>query len=115
MNENHRVLEFKEAFKASDFEKVGSLLNTCHTGLSQEYEVSCKELDILAGIARDHSACKGSRMMGGGFGGCTLNLVKRSQQDPFIQFVVEKYHAESGIVPDVYLLNVVNGVSVIEY
>lgn len=115
LNENHRVVEFKEAFKASDFEKAGFLLNTCHTGLSKEYEVSCKELDILADIARDHTACKGSRMMGGGFGGCTLNLVMHSQQDSFIHDLVKKYHSESGIVPDVYLLNVVNGVSVIEY
>jgi galactokinase len=115
VSENQRVLDFKKAFETSDFQRVGQLLNDCHGGLSEQYEVSCKELDLLASFAQRHPECLGARMMGGGFGGCTLNLIHRDQQVDFIAYMKDLYRKETSIDPEVYLLNVVDGVSQIQY
>ena len=72
-----------------------------HWGLSKDYEVSCVELDFLAEVAK---ACgvTGSRIMGGGFGGCTINLVKKALYDEFVATVKEKFSAEYGHEPKIY-------------
>jgi galactokinase len=75
VEENHRVLEAADALLASDMEKLGGLLSASHEGLRHQYEVSCPELDFLADTALSLPGVLGARMMGGGFGGCTLNLV----------------------------------------
>jgi galactokinase len=75
VEENHRVLEAADALLASDMEKLGGLLLASHEGLRHQYEVSCPELDFLADTALSLPGVLGARMMGGGFGGCTLNLV----------------------------------------
>ena len=77
INENHRVKQFSEAIKNGDIKALGNLLYQSHEGLSTKYKVSCKELDFLVDRAKENPNVLGSRMMGGGFGGCTINLVKK--------------------------------------
>ena len=77
INENQRVKQFSEAIKNGDTKALGNLLYQSHEGLSTKYKVSCKELDFLVDRAKENPNVLGSRMMGGGFGGCTINLVKK--------------------------------------
>jgi len=81
VEENSRVRSFIQALEQDNFEECGKLLYASHAGLSKKYEVSCAELDFLVDIFRDDDSVLGSRMMGGGFGGCTLNLVHKDALD----------------------------------
>lgn len=90
LGEKDRVLAVCEALNAGDYEKVGQMMYETHNGLSKDYEVSCEELDFLVEIARKNGVT-GSRIMGGGFGGCTINLVKDELYDRFINDAVAKY------------------------
>ncbi len=83
VEENQRVLNACEALLKGDTKKLGELMYLSHRGLQEKYEVSCKELDLLVEIAAETEGVIGSRMMGGGFGGCTINLVSRSALDTF--------------------------------
>jgi galactokinase len=89
-----------------DYETVGRKMYETHEGLSKDYEVSCPELDYLNELARENGVT-GSRIMGGGFGGCTINLVKEELYDSFIADARAKYYARFGRAPKVY--NVVIG------
>ncbi len=100
IGEEFRVLDLCEALKCGDMERVGVNIYATHDGLSKDYEVSCEELDFLINVARE-CGVTGSRMMGGGFGGCTINLVKDEIHDAFIQTAVEKFKAKYGINPEV--------------
>ncbi|MBO5313779.1 MAG: galactokinase [Prevotella sp.] len=99
--EKDRVLAVCEALKRGDYQEVGKKMYETHEGLSNEYEVSCEELDFLNDIAKECGVC-GSRMMGGGFGGCTINLVKEDLYDTFICTAKERYKEKYGKVPEVY-------------
>lgn len=90
LGEKDRVLAVCEALNAGDYEKVGQMMYEIHNGLSKDYEVSCEELDFLVEIARKNGVT-GSRIMGGGFGGCTINLVKDELYDRFINDAVAEY------------------------
>ena len=79
-----------------------------HEGLSKEYEVSCEELDYLVDIARENGVT-GSRIMGGGFGGCTINLVKDELYDKFIADATKKFTAKYGHAPEVYPVVISDG------
>lgn len=72
-----------------------------HDGLSNEYDVSCEELDFLNDVARE-CGVTGSRIMGGGFGGCTINLVKEERYDHFVEEVTKRFAAKYGHAPEVY-------------
>jgi len=89
--EDERVLQVARLLEAGDVEAVGSLLWQGHTGLRDEYGVSCPELDILVEIARQLPGVLGARMMGGGFGGCTINLVRDDAIDTLRQAVKQQY------------------------
>ena len=93
-----RVLAVCKALEADDYEKVGQMMYDTHYGLSQEYEVSCEELDYLNEIAKEEGVT-GSRIMGGGFGGCTINLVANELAPNFKKVVVEKFQAKYGKKP----------------
>ena len=105
IGEYYRVLAVCDALEAGDYETVGEKMYETHTGLSKDYEVSCEELDFLNDIARD-CGVTGSRIMGGGFGGCTINLVKTELYDTFVRRAVslfkEKY-GKSPVVIDVVI------------
>ncbi|MBO4658072.1 MAG: galactokinase [Prevotella sp.] len=90
LGEKDRVLAVCDALVAGDYETVGKKMYETHYGLSKEYEVSCEELDFLNDIAKENGVT-GSRIMGGGFGGCTINLVKDELYDKFIEDAKKKY------------------------
>jgi galactokinase len=91
IQENKRVLKAVEAIKNNDLITFGKLLYRTHNGLQKKYMVSCRELDLLVDEAKKHSAVIGARMMGGGFGGCTLNIIKKSDVNSFTNNVSRKY------------------------
>lgn len=84
IQEKTRVLEAVEALKANNLKRVGELLYETHEGLSKMYEVSCPELDFLVAFTKGNDAVLGARMMGGGFGGCTINLVHEDAIEDFV-------------------------------
>lgn len=92
-----------EDLKKDDFVAFGKLMFETHDGLQHDYEVSCKELDILVDIVRNDEAVLGARMMGGGFGGCTINLVKAEEVERLCSEVAEEYKKQSGRDLEVYI------------
>ena len=98
IGEVDRVLKVCDALEEGDYETVGQMMYATHYGLSQEYEVSCEELDFLNDIAKD-CGVTGSRIMGGGFGGCTINLVSNELYDNFVKTAKEKFQAKYGKEP----------------
>jgi len=100
LGEKDRVLAVCEALNAGDYETVGKKMYETHEGLSKEYEVSCEELDFLNDIAKE-CGVTGSRIMGGGFGGCTINLVKEELYENFIETARRKYAEKYNKLPKV--------------
>lgn len=101
IGETQRVLDVCEALEKGDYETVGERMYQTHEGLSKDYEVSCVELDHLNEIARE-CGVTGSRIMGGGFGGCTINLVKKELYDGFIATAKRRFAERWGHEPKVY-------------
>lgn len=101
IEEIQRLQDACEALKNGDYETVGKKMYETHIGLSRKYEVSCAELDFLNDVARQ-CGVTGSRVMGGGFGGCTINLVKDELHDGFIKRATEAYEQKFKIKPKVY-------------
>ena len=101
IGEVQRVLDVCDALERGDYETVGEMMYQTHFGLSRLYEVSCEELDFLNKLARKCEVT-GSRVMGGGFGGCTINLVKDELYDAFIKTATEQFTAKFGHAPKVY-------------
>ena len=98
IGEKQRVLDVCEALEKGDYETVGQRMYETHHGLSKDYEVSCEELDFLNDVAKE-CGVTGSRIMGGGFGGCTINLVKEALYDTFVQTAKTKFNEKYGIEP----------------
>ena len=101
IEETQRVRDVSDALERGDYETVGQKMYETHHGMSKLYEVSCEELDFLNDVAREHGVT-GSRVMGGGFGGCTINLVKDELYDSFIKDAKEQFNAKFGHEPKVY-------------
>ena len=101
IGEKQRVLDVCAALEKGDYETVGDRMFGTHYGMSKEYEVSCEELDFLNDIAKQ-CGVTGSRVMGGGFGGCTINLVKEDLYDNFISTAKKEYLAKYNREPKVY-------------
>ena len=101
IGEKQRVLDVCDALGKGDYETVGDRMYGTHYGMSKLYEVSCEELDYLNDIAKE-CGVTGSRVMGGGFGGCTINLVKENLYDAFIATAKQKFAAKFGHEPKVY-------------
>jgi galactokinase len=101
IEEIQRVLDVCDALEKGDYETVGQKMYETHYGMSKLYEVSCEELDFLNDIAFD-CGVTGSRVMGGGFGGCTINLVKNELYETFITTAKERFKEKFGRSPKVY-------------
>ena len=101
IGEKQRVLDVCEALEKGDYDTVGDRMFGTHYGMSKEYEVSCEELDFLNDVAKQ-CGVTGSRVMGGGFGGCTINLVKEELYDNFIATAKKEYLAKFNREPKVY-------------
>ena len=101
IDEVARVLDVCDALERDDYETVGEKMYETHYGMSKLYEVSCEELDFLNNVARE-CGVTGSRVMGGGFGGCTINLVKNELYDAFIEKAKALFKDKFGYEPKVY-------------
>lgn len=112
LEEHQRVIKATSALRNGDFELLGQLLYASHTGLSEQYEVSCEELDLLIELAKKEKL-PGARMVGGGFGGCTLNLIERDRWEAVIERMTEAYQKETGIEASVYAVVADEGVSLL--
>ncbi len=102
IQENERVLQAAEAFKAGDLEFAGQLMNASHFSLRDLYEVSGRELDVMAGLLRDQPGCYGARLTGAGFGGCCVALMDTHAVDAAVAVVARAYEAETGLRPALY-------------
>lgn len=113
IGEVQRVLDVSDALERGDYETVGELMYQTHFGLSRLYEVSCEELDFLNKLARKCDVT-GSRVMGGGFGGCTINLVKDSLYDVFISEAKAQFTARFGHEPKIYDVVISDGARILQ-
>ncbi len=109
VKENKRVEKAFAALKQNDMKSFGELMYQSHEGLRDDYEVSCKELDILFTLARKSSYVIGARMMGGGFGGCTINLVKKKNIEAFSEIIKTGYVQTTGVEPEIHMVKIVDG------
>lgn len=120
IEENTRVLEAVSVLKAPTEKtdealiQFGHLMNASHNGLRDDYQVSCKELDLLTDIARSITGVVGSRMTGAGFGGCTVSIVHKDALETFQTRVRKEYHEQIGIEPEIYLCHVGDGAQVLQ-
>ena len=112
VTENQRTIQAVEALKRGDIFEFGQLMNASHLSLKEDYEVSCEELDILVEEAWDIDGVLGSRMMGAGFGGCTVSIVENSAVNEFIRKVGENYEQRTGLHAEFYVVETGNGASV---
>ena len=102
-----------EFLKNGDVIELGNLLYSSHQGLRDLYEVSCKELDFLVEFTRNISSVKGARIMGGGFGGCTLNIIEENYTDQFINDISRAYLQKFNIELTPHIVKTNNGVKVL--
>lgn len=109
ISENHRVLQASRAIENRDLKSFGELLYASHHSLSQDYEVSCQELDFLVSQAKQIEGVLGARMMGGGFGGCTLNLIKSDGLEGFESEIRDAYQQQFGVTPEFIPVELSNG------
>lgn len=109
VNEIQRVQNAVDAIEHSDFEKLGKLMTATHHGLSKDYEVSCDEIDFLVHAVQNENSVLGARMMGGGFGGCSINLVEKGSEDALIQKITQQYKNAFGIELKSYKVKISKG------
>ena len=101
--ENARVQSAADALRAGDVKRFGALMHQSHASLRDDYKVSCDELDRLVEIAADLPGVHGARMTGGGFGGCTVNLVAAESVTDVVRTIASRYKASTGVRPEVYV------------
>ena len=112
--ENQRTIDAVAALKSGNIEKFGQLMNHSHISLRDDYEVSCEEIDILVDLAWKIPGVVGSRITGGGFGGCTVSIVKNDAVDLFIESIGKAYQEKVGHEAEFYTVDVGDGASRIE-
>jgi galactokinase len=110
LKEIKRVEMAAKAISEGNIEYLGRLLTETHTGLSTEFEVSCNELDFLVGNTLQQEGVLGARMMGGGFGGCSINLIQEDKAEKVIQAISEKYLEHFNIQMKVYQVKISDGI-----
>jgi galactokinase len=109
VTENDRTLKAAIALQSGDLNRLGSLMRASHESLRDDYEVSAPELDAMVEIAWRHEAVIGARMTGGGFGGCTINVVRPAAVDDFSRFMRNEYRAATNIEPDIWVVKADEG------
>lgn len=113
LEENLRLQAACDDLKKGDVEALGRKMFRTHEGLSREYEVSCSELDWLVQYVRHEKAVLGARMMGGGFGGCSINLVKEEMIDALVERISDQYRKATGLTLDAYVVEIAGGTSAV--
>ncbi len=114
VSENERVLKAVNALKKNNLKEVGRLMFETHRGLSKDYEVSCAELDFLVALAKEHKGVLGARMIGGGFGGCTLNIVPEDGIASFVEKASRVYQEQFGIELSAFQTSLSNGTHILK-
>lgn len=114
LEENRRVTDACAALQRGDLSAFGKLMDQSHQGLRDHYQVSCDELDVMVEAARPLDGILGARMMGGGFGGCTINLVVMDQLEECIAHIRNEYLSKTGIEPGFHVVKIGNGTHLIE-
>jgi galactokinase len=109
VTENHRVLEAAKALQSNDGSRFGELMYQSHASLRDDFQVSCKELDLLVDIASSIPGVYGARMTGGGFGGCTVNLVRADASTSFQEHLAQAYRDATDIIPGIYVCEPAQG------
>lgn len=109
VTENARVAALGRALQQADVASIGRLMRESQTSLREDYEVSCRELDLMVDLASSAPGVIGARMTGGGFGGCTVNLVAADAVDDFSTAISEEYSRRTRLTPDVYVCNSADG------
>jgi galactokinase len=112
VSENQRTLAAAQALRSKDFVDFGRLMYESHASLRDDYEVSCREIDLLVELASSEPGIYGARMTGGGFGGCTVNLVRAESTDTFKAHMAEAYKNTTGIAPDIHVCEPAQGAEV---
>ena len=110
LEENVRVEKMIEAMKVKDWVETKKIMREAHYGLKDEYEVSCPELDYLVELTEEHPEVYGSRMMGGGFGGCTVTMVKNGFEETLEAKLTKEYEAKYNKIPGILRVNINDGV-----
>ncbi|WP_027137000.1 galactokinase [Gaetbulibacter saemankumensis] len=113
IQENNRAVEASKAMEAGDLERLGQLIYQSHAGLQHQYKVSCEELDFLVEQAKLNNKVLGARMMGGGFGGCTINLVAKDEIEAFSEAASKAYQEKFNKACSVYFIELSDGTHII--
>ncbi len=113
IEENERVEKACEDLSKNNFEDFGLQMLFSHEGLRDKYEVSCRELDYLVEVSSVQKGILGSRMMGGGFGGCTINLIKNDYVQEISKIISDEYRITFGKIPGIYVCKIVDGTKII--
>ena len=103
-----------EDLRRGDLASLGKKMFATHEGLSKQYEVSCKELDLLVDFVKDNKNVYGARMMGGGFGGCTINLVKEEAIESLVSAIKPAYESATGLPLTHYVASIEDGTNILE-
>jgi len=114
IQENERVVKASKAMQKGDLKSLGKLIYASHEGLQKQYQVSCEELDFLVEQAKTNLNILGARMMGGGFGGCTINLIAKTETESFKTFVSEAYKSKFNKDCSIYSVSLSNGTEIIK-
>ncbi|QXP66653.1 galactokinase [Polaribacter sp. AHE13PA] len=114
IQENNRTIKAAKAIEDNDLELLGALIYQSHEGLSNQYKVSCDELDFLVAQAKKNKHVLGARMMGGGFGGCTINLIDKSEAKAFAETASEAYKNEFNNECSVYFIELSEGTHIVK-
>lgn len=109
------MLEAAQALKDGDLAGFGVLMYASHASLRDDYEVSCKELDLMVDFARKCRGVYGARMTGGGFGGCTVNMVNADGVDEFKATIAREYKSATGLLPEIYVCTAADGAGEVTY
>lgn len=114
VEEIERSKQAEALLEAGNIQHFGELMNQCHISLRDLYEVSCPELDVMVRVAQSLESCYGARLTGAGFGGCTVNLVRRDGAEQFANALASGYESETGLKPEIYVTRASNGAELLK-
>ncbi|MFK7803730.1 MAG: galactokinase [Anaerolineae bacterium] len=114
ISENDRVLQAVKAMRAGDAHLMGLFMNASHDSLRDNFEVTNRDLDLMAALAQESTGCYGARMTGGGFGGCVVALVREDRAEVFALEIARDYFAVTDLQPDIYICKATAGAAIVE-
>src|SRR5207302_2537809 len=114
ISENTRTVAAAEALMHNDLKELGRLMAEAHRSYSQDFEASCPEADAMVELAQDLPGLIGARLTGGGFGGCTVNLVEQQQAAAFSQALAERYASQTGVRPQIHICHASGGAHAVQ-